>query len=58
MIGANGNAEKLNQFWIDKDTLLVLLLIKYDNNIKGDVMFEDHVLLQGGWVDTKCGWTG
>jgi len=54
VIGANSSDEKVNQLWIDKERLVVVRFIKYDNNSKEDVMFEDQVPIKGGWSETKC----
>jgi outer membrane lipoprotein-sorting protein len=54
VIGAGSHDEKLNQLWIDKEKLILLRLIKYDDNSKEDAIFENHIQLGGGWSETAC----
>jgi hypothetical protein len=54
VIGANTNDEKVNQLWIDKEKLLVVRFIKFDDNRKEEGVLEDQINLGGGWSETKA----
>lgn len=53
VIGAVSADEKINQLWIDKEKLVLVRQIKYDDNRKEDVWFEKQIKLDGGWTETK-----
>lgn len=53
VIGANTKDEKANQVWIDKDKLVLLRLIEYENGNKSEGVFENHKQFGGGWSETK-----
>ncbi|HVV54159.1 MAG TPA: hypothetical protein VHC47_02475, partial [Mucilaginibacter sp.] len=54
VIGADNADEKVNQLWIDKDKLVAVRFIKYDNGTKEEGTFEDQVALNGAWSETLC----
>jgi len=54
VIGADTKDEKLNQLWIDKEKLILVRQIKFDDNRKEEAIFENHILLGGGWSETIC----
>ncbi len=54
VIGANTNGEKVNQLWIEKDRLIVVRFLKYENNTKEEGILEDHMKAGGGWTETKA----
>lgn len=54
VIGADSTNEKVNQLWIDKDMLVPVRFLKFDDNRKEDGTFEDQVKMKGGWSETKC----
>lgn len=54
VIGANTNEEKFNQVWIDKEKLILVRFIKFDDNTKEEGVFENHISLGGGWSETLC----
>lgn len=54
VIGADTKDEKLNQLWIDKEKLVLLRFIKFDDNQKEEGIFEKHIPLNGGWSETMC----
>jgi hypothetical protein len=53
VIGAASADEKVNQLWIDKKKLVLVRQLKYENNRKEDMWFENHIKLGGGWTETK-----
>jgi hypothetical protein len=52
VIGANNNEEKLNQLWIDQEKLVLVRMIKYDDNRKEEGLFENQIQAAGGWSET------
>jgi len=52
IIGANNNSEKLNQLWIDKERMILVRLLKFDDGRKEDAIFENHIQVGGGWTET------
>jgi len=54
VIGANTNGEKVNQLWIEKDRLIVVRFLKYENNTKEEGILEDHMKAGAGWTETKA----
>jgi hypothetical protein len=52
VIGAGAGEEKVNQLWIDKEKLLLVRMIKYDDHRKEEGLFEKHIQLGGGWSET------
>jgi hypothetical protein len=53
VIGANSNDEKVNQLWIDKEKLVLVRFIKYENNSKQEGILNDQQQFGGGWSETK-----
>ena len=54
VIGADSKDEKLNQLWIDKEKLILVRQITFDDNRKEEAVFENHIELEGGWSETMC----
>jgi len=55
VIGANSSDEKVNQLWIDADKLVPVRFFKYQDNMKEEGIFAEHVAVTGGgWSETKC----
>ncbi|MGZ3820002.1 MAG: hypothetical protein ACXVB6_05390, partial [Mucilaginibacter sp.] len=54
VIGAERDDEKVNQLWIDKDKLVPVRFLKYEDKTKEEGLFEDHVQLKNAWSETKC----
>ena len=54
VIGASASGEKTNQLWIDKERLILLRMIKYDDNKKEEGIFGDHIQTGGGWSETSA----
>ena len=54
VIGADSAGEKKSQVWIDKDKLVIVRFIKYENGHKEEGIFSDHKKFAGGWSETKC----
>lgn len=54
VIGANTTEEKVNQLWIDKERLVAVRFIKYDDNTKEEGTFENQIPLKGAWSETLC----
>ncbi|MBA2248978.1 MAG: hypothetical protein H0W12_02160 [Chitinophagaceae bacterium] len=54
VIGADNNAEKTSQLWIDREKLILLRFINFKDNRKEEGVFENHKQLGGGWSETKC----
>ncbi|HSQ43584.1 MAG TPA: hypothetical protein VLM16_01225 [Ginsengibacter sp.] len=52
VIGAGKNQDSLNQIWIEKENFSPVRLLKYENNIKEEALFENHVKLDGGFTET------
>ncbi|HMH32540.1 MAG TPA: hypothetical protein VK543_05890 [Puia sp.] len=53
VIGAISAGEKVNQLWIDKEKLVLVRMIKFDDKRKEEGLFENHVKLEGGWTETQ-----
>lgn len=53
VIGATPGDEKSNQLWIEKERLVLLRMIKYENGQKEEGIFEDHIRTGKGWTETK-----
>lgn len=54
VIGADNKEDKSNQIWIDKEKLLVVKFIKFEDGHKEEGIFEDHKQFGNGWSETKC----
>jgi hypothetical protein len=54
VIGANTNDEKVNQLWIDKEKMVLVRFIKYDDNRKEEGILEDQQKFAGGWSEMKA----
>lgn len=54
VIGVSGEGEKQNQLWVEKDRLIVVRFIKYENNRKEEGLLEDHIKAGGGWTETRA----
>ncbi|HVS93525.1 MAG TPA: hypothetical protein VHE59_15905 [Mucilaginibacter sp.] len=54
VIGADKADEKVNQLWIDKEKLVAVRFIKYDDNTKEEGTMENQIPLKGGWSETYC----
>jgi hypothetical protein len=54
VIGAANADEKANQLWIDKQKLVVVKFISYDNGEKEEGIFKDHKQFGKGWSETAC----
>jgi hypothetical protein len=54
VIGASSPGEKTNQLWIDKEKLILVRMIKYDDNRKEEGIFGDHIQAAGGWSETSA----
>ncbi|MGI8951692.1 MAG: hypothetical protein ACR2FN_08925 [Chitinophagaceae bacterium] len=54
IIGADSAKEKTNQICIDKENLIVLRFIKFDNGHKEEGIFGNHKRFGGGWSETTC----
>ena len=54
VIGANDNIEKLNQLWVDKEKLVLVRFIKYENGRKEEGILENQKRFGGGWSETSC----
>jgi hypothetical protein len=54
VIGASTNDEKVNQLWIDKEKLVIVRFIKYDDKRKEEGILEDQQKFAGGWSETKA----
>jgi hypothetical protein len=54
VIGANTNDEKVNQLWIDKEKMVLVRFIKYDDNRKEEGILEGQQKFAGGWSETKA----
>lgn len=52
VIGADKNQDSVNQIWIEKENFSPVRLLKYENNTKEEVLFENHVKLGGGFTET------
>ncbi len=54
VIGANDANEKLSQLWIDKEKMVVVRFIKYENGHKEEGILENQKRFGGGWSETGC----
>jgi hypothetical protein len=54
VIGAGDATEKSNQVWIDKEKLVVVKFIKYNDGQKEEGVFEDHKRFGNSWSETSC----
>jgi hypothetical protein len=54
VIGANNADEKTNQLWIDKQKLVVVKFISYDNGEKEEGIFKDHKQFGNSWSEMAC----
>ena len=54
VIGADKDDERVNQLWIDKDKLVLVRFLKYEDNNKEEGLFENHIALKNAWSETKC----
>jgi hypothetical protein len=52
IIGANHDKEKLNQLWIDKEKLVVVRFIKFEDGHKEEGILENHKRFGNGWSET------
>ena len=52
VIGSDNHDEKLNQLWIDQEKLVLVRMIKYDDNRKEEGLFENQIQAGGGWSET------
>ncbi|HTQ66422.1 MAG TPA: hypothetical protein VMI12_16635 [Puia sp.] len=54
VIGSDKQSEKLNQLWIDKENLVLVRLLKFDEKEKEEALFENHIRLGEGWSERAC----
>ena len=54
VIGALSPQEKTNQLWIDKENLILVRMIKYDDSSKEEGVFGNHIKAGGGWSETTA----
>ena len=54
VIGANNADEKTNQFWIDKEKLVVVKFINYNHGEKEEGIFNNHKQFGNSWSETAC----
>lgn len=54
VIGANDTTEKVNQLWVDKETLVAVKFINYNHGEKEEGTFSNHKQFGGGWSETMC----
>ena len=54
MIGAHTSADKTNEWWIDKEKLIVLRFIKFDGDNKEEGIFSAHQRYGNAWSETAC----
>ena len=54
VVGTSNNQEKINQLWIDREKLVLVRLLKFDDGRKVDAVFDNHIQLGGGWSETTC----
>ena len=52
VIGASKDEDSVNQLWIEKENLIPVRMLKYENKDKEEAFFEDHVKLEGGFTET------
>jgi hypothetical protein len=53
IIGANNEAEKTSQIWIEQERLVVVRMIKYKKDLKEDAIFGDYKKIENGWRETS-----
>jgi hypothetical protein len=54
VIGADQKGQPKNQLWIDKEKLILVRLLKFENGRKEEALFDDHIPLDQGWSETAC----
>jgi len=54
VIGADKTDEKVNQLWIDKEKLVAIRFIKYEDGTKEEGTMEGQIPLNGAWSETLC----
>jgi len=54
VLGANGEDEKVNQLWVDKEKLVPVRYFKFEPTGKVEMTFEDHIKLNNAWSETNC----
>ena len=54
VLGANDNHEKLSQLWIDKEKMVVVRFIKYENGRKEEGILDNQKRFGNGWSETVC----
>jgi hypothetical protein len=52
VIGAAKGEDSVNQIWIEKKNYSPVRMLKFENKIKEEALFEDHVPLDGGFTET------
>lgn len=54
IIGADREDERVNMIWIDKEKLVPLHYMRYDDGPAEEGFFDNQVLMDGCWVGTKA----
>ncbi len=54
VLGTESDDEKANQLWIDKEKLIVVRFIKYDEKNKEEAIFGEHKQFGKAWSETSC----
>jgi hypothetical protein len=54
IIGADSVNEKVNQLWIDKEKLVLVRFIEYNDNHKEEGILENQQQFGRGWSETKA----
>ena len=54
VIGADDATEKTNQIWIDKEKLVMVKFIKYNDGQKEEGIFGNHKHMGNSWPETSC----
>jgi hypothetical protein len=54
VIGSDKADEKVNQLWIDKEKMVAVRFIKYENGTKEEGTMENQIALKGAWSETLC----
>ncbi|BAU52617.1 hypothetical protein [Mucilaginibacter gotjawali] len=54
VFGAGKDGDRLNQLWIDRDKLVAVRFIKYDDGTKEEGFFEQQIPVKNAWSETKC----
>ena len=54
VIGANNADDKTKQLWIDKEKLVVVKFISYNNGEKEEGIFSNHKQFGNSWSETAC----